>query len=421
MSLAHLFFDHCHQLFLQRERESGGVRHLIRIGEKFTVCFRFAENQSVEKFLRPFAHLSVSEQEFISEHLSTSELPFEPDLTICVWNSHEAPTAVPPRPTWDEELRKPEIVSSGNIRIFSEVDPDTLSLLDTDRKTGLFWIDDFNQVPWMHMAHPLYVILAWWALSRGMQFLHAGCVGTPDNGALIIGGPGTGKSTLCLSAISENLSYAADDFCLVGTEGGAPIVYSLYSTAMLSPLVQIPQLDSYKLDHPDVSPRKANSALPANVDTESKSTDQMSTNTEMSGADKKQGLDKAIVSVLECRPDKMITKVPITSIVLLSPTESSGESLIEPISAKEAISALSSSISLVMEMMGFSAAEFLGLHRMFSGIPCFKLYRRADLSAATREIAKLVNQAQHEATFNDEATFEDGAKPDPGVEQCTQA
>lgn len=366
MRLADLYFNHCYQRFLEKEREAVGVRRFIRIADKFTVCLRFSDESLVEKFFRPFEHLSTPTYQTNSE-LTESSDPTEPvDLTICVWDSLSAPGTVPPMPSWDERMQGPQFGGSGNFRFFSDVNPNTLSLLDTNRSIGLFWINDSNHFPWVHSAHPFSAITAWWALTNGLLFLHAGCVATEDDGVLIIGGPGTGKSTFCLSAVSENLRYVSDDFCLVGTESGATFVYNLYNTAMLEPIESIPKLDSYKLNR-SVHP-------------------------------------KAIVSLHESCPEKIVGKVPISTILLLSET---GENLIEPISVKQAISALVASSSLVMGMVGYSSAEFFALHRMFQKIPCFKVNRSADLCAVSREVTALLSQVKRE--------------PGRRIEQCTRS
>lgn len=56
---------------------------------------------------------------------------------------------MPPKPSLDDSVPKYEIIDAGNYRIFSEIEPDTLSLLDTDRRLGLFWINDFDELPWL--------------------------------------------------------------------------------------------------------------------------------------------------------------------------------------------------------------------------------------------------------------------------------
>lgn len=410
-------FDGCLKLFLEKERETGSVSHFIRIGEQFTICLKIAESPvdgklfAAEKFLRPFAHLLTSQERSLSANVEVSN---PPDMTLFVWDSQSAPPTVRPNQLRNVQERNSEIVPNRNVRTFRQSAPDTLSLFDSERRTGLFWIEDFNLLPWSDTAHPLAIVLAWWAATRGMQFLHAGCVGISDSGALVIGKGGVGKSTLCLSAIAEKLSFAADDFCLVGTESGVPFAYSLYSTAMLDPVEQIPQLAQYKIERANLHSTNA-------------------------GA---KGLEKAILSIQECRPDAMIEKVPITSIILLSPVVTSGESMekseksmnsseqrvknsqqrlnrselslnsseqsmLEPISSKQAISVLASSTSQVANMIGLSGLEFLALHRIFAGVPCYKLNRSANLATSAREIATLVNQAK--------------SRPGRGVEQCSQA
>ena len=173
MRLGDLYFEHCLHLFLERVKQSGSIERSISIGNRFTVCFKFAGEELVDRFFQAFAHLAGA---------GSTE---SPDLTLCVWDSRLAPDTIPPRPSWnDERLTERNFIRSRNLRIFSDVDPNTLSVLDTNRRIGLFWIADSNELPWLERAHPFSSIMSWWSLSEGLQFLHAGCVGTADQGCL---------------------------------------------------------------------------------------------------------------------------------------------------------------------------------------------------------------------------------------------
>ena len=76
-------------------------------------------------------------------------------------------------------------------------------------------------------------ILHWWAASTSGQLIHAGALGRPDGGVLLLGAGGAGKSTTTLASLGSALRIAGDDFNLVDT--AEPVtVHSLYSGAKLA-------------------------------------------------------------------------------------------------------------------------------------------------------------------------------------------
>ena len=81
------------------------------------------------------------------------------------------------------------------------------------------------------LRHILHLALA----TRGVQFVHAGAVGRPDGGVIIVGRSGSGKSTSTLSTLGSDLLYAGDDYVGVSLnpDGGGPYVHSLYGCGKL--------------------------------------------------------------------------------------------------------------------------------------------------------------------------------------------
>jgi hypothetical protein len=63
--------------------------------------------------------------------------------------------------------------------------------------------------------------------------VHAGAVGTPHGGVLLVGKGGSGKSTSALACLRSALLYAADDYCLLDSRGEPPYVHSIYNSAKL--------------------------------------------------------------------------------------------------------------------------------------------------------------------------------------------
>lgn len=69
------------------------------------------------------------------------------------------------------------------------------------------------------MAHLEYslTLLAQELLSDHLQ-IHASCFGNGDRSVLAVGGHGSGKTTLALTAISSGLQALSDDICLIGDD-----------------------------------------------------------------------------------------------------------------------------------------------------------------------------------------------------------
>jgi hypothetical protein len=73
--------------------------------------------------------------------------------------------------------------------------------------------------------------------------MHAGAVGKPDGGVLLVGKGGSGKSTCALASLTSALRYAGDDYTAVSL-GPRPWVHSLFSTGKVEPdnLWRVPHL-----------------------------------------------------------------------------------------------------------------------------------------------------------------------------------
>jgi hypothetical protein len=159
-----------------------------------------------------------------------------PDLTVCLWDADSTDVPLPYRP-WGEN----DTVSRGDIRGFDDpvirtaytLGPNALSMLDTRNDLAVFCTTSAAHIPTDYRGSPLLVILSWWMSGKGLQYVHAGAVGTSDGGVLLVGKGGSGKSTSALSCLESELRYAADDYCLLDTRAASPRVHSIYNSAKL--------------------------------------------------------------------------------------------------------------------------------------------------------------------------------------------
>jgi hypothetical protein len=175
--------------------------------------------------------------------LAHQELPkgrTEPDFKILAWDSFHSglPMWSPPWTTGDY-LARGEIAGYNDerFRAVFQFDSGVLSLYDADRQIGLWWTQDFAQLPLYERAAPFLLLFHWWhGLGRDDSFLlHAAAVGTEDCGGLLLAGRGgSGKSTTALASLLDgDLFYVADDYCVVRAGAERPTVHSLYCSAKL--------------------------------------------------------------------------------------------------------------------------------------------------------------------------------------------
>lgn len=214
-----------------------------RLERRFTiagriVAFRSASEGVQNRLTRAFSHL---------------EAPggATPQLTINLWDSAARSTASPPVPSAegeqapgaffyysDERVRVGyQIGTSGDRRVLDVYSHDptpALSVLDTERDTAWYWVEDSDRIPYWEEATPFRYILDWWLRAGGLHYLHAGSVGLPDGGVLVVGKSGSGKSTSTLATLDAGLRYAGDDYVAIGLEP-EPWVHSLYSSGKLMP------------------------------------------------------------------------------------------------------------------------------------------------------------------------------------------
>ncbi len=109
-----------------------------------------------------------------------------------------------------------------------------MSVFDADLDRSWYWAADADALPEWESSTPLRHILHLWLASRGVQFVHAGAVGRPDGGCIIVGKSGSGKSSTTLSTLGSDLLYAGDDYVGVSLgQGSGPNVHSIYGCGKL--------------------------------------------------------------------------------------------------------------------------------------------------------------------------------------------
>jgi hypothetical protein len=156
---------------------------------------------------------------------------------IEIWDGASTGTEPPPAPAGTEGL-PPGGIATGSgegWRAIFEADVRSLSVIDEPLNRSWYWATDADRLPEWNCSTPLRHLLHLQLASHGVQFVHAGAVGRPDGGVIIVGRSGSGKSTSTLSTLGSDLLYAGDDYVGVslGPAGGQPYVYSIYGCGKL--------------------------------------------------------------------------------------------------------------------------------------------------------------------------------------------
>lgn len=214
------FFDAVLDVFQQASAGRLIERH-YRIGGK-PVLMRFAGAAMADRFSPAIGHLSET-------------FHVEPDLTVHFFDDRSTGARMPPAP-WPPEAPGARGVVQGynDDRFFTVFESDILQMFDARRNAGIYWIRDYEWIPYWENSFPMRSILHWRFRHDPLQAIHAGAVGNASGGVLIAGKSGSGKSTTTLACLSSGLLYAGDDYVLADI-AGEPYVHSLYSTAKLVP------------------------------------------------------------------------------------------------------------------------------------------------------------------------------------------
>ena len=125
--------------------------------------------------------------------------------------------------------------SDGRFIWHEMIESNSLWRLDriTNRITG--WIDDPDRITLYEKGKPFANLLPFVFESKGIRMIHAGLVSWDDQGFLIAGAGGAGKSTTALSCVSGGFSFVGEDYVAIQpAEPGSFTGHSIYGSAWIA-------------------------------------------------------------------------------------------------------------------------------------------------------------------------------------------
>ena len=277
------------------------------------------------------------------------------DLSVELWDSTATPSVfVPPLPGGLRTYGLVTADSEGRFVVDSR--PNGLLILDRLENRIVGYYAGVNSLFLDERARPLHRLLSIWLGDRGVQFIHAGVVSAGDNGILLAGGGGAGKSTTSLLCLLAGLGYLSDDFAAFTPNSSGVTAHCLFTSAVV------------QLHHLQQFPQLTTAAQRPNYDHE----------------------DKSIVFVGELMPSAIRASVPVRA-VLLPRVMKRPETQIVRANRREALLALAP--SSVMLLPGGGPRALQRLASLVSVVPAYKL----ELGYDYKRIPALITE--HATTF----------------------
>ena len=294
-------------------------------------------------------------------HLESGSSDDVPDLTIYCWDCASLGTKFPRAPvTKDAFTPRGEVRGLTNSRFDAAFEPEggQLSMMDSQSRRAIYCTKFARGIPRFEIAEPIRAILSWFMRENGRQLVHAGAVGTPEGGVLLLGRSGAGKSNSTLACLATDLLYAGDDFCAVSATG-RPEVYSLYSTGK----------------------------------THEKDWDRHPFLLTLSPQRDPEGLEKAIYFLNETVPRRLIKNFPLKAILTLRKADVFGLRAASPATALSLVAPDTAKL-----LPGAGKEVLKCLTRLVRLVPCYEMLIGPDPTLVPQTIIKLLNTNRQSAS-----------------------
>lgn len=207
--------------FERSAERNGLVERTVRLADRI-VRIRVTGGALAAHLLRPFGHLIDGPNS-------------APSLEIRAFERDPAEAGGWPAPETAVRADAAAWKLLGPLRMQWRPRAAVLEAWDGESRVGWWSINDVASTPWFERAAPFRAIFGWWAEQSDILMLHAGAVGNPARGGLLIAGAsGSGKTTTCCACVDSPLGLIAEDIVLV-TPTPTPVVHSVHATAKLLP------------------------------------------------------------------------------------------------------------------------------------------------------------------------------------------
>jgi hypothetical protein len=209
----------------EQATKGGCIRHF------YLIAGEVIEVQIAGETLAPFLTPAL-------RHRAIPKPNCAPDLTIRAFDSESTGIELP-RPIWPNDAFTSHTglisgISNERVQAAFDVGKGVFNMLDSVSGQGIYWIRDGLSHFQDDMAVPFRTQLYWWMRKRKRYFVHGGAVSKENDGLLLVGKGGSGKSTSTLSCLEAGWNYLADDFVLIGLEPEA-YAYNVYQSARVNP------------------------------------------------------------------------------------------------------------------------------------------------------------------------------------------
>ncbi|GAC1400339.1 MAG: hypothetical protein NVS4B12_03360 [Ktedonobacteraceae bacterium] len=109
---------------------------------------------------------------------------------------------------------------------YPDVTSRVCSVLNKDDLYAMIYIKDVQQcASWFTMRFIVYMVIGAMFNRDGYEVVHAGAIALHGNGALLVGSPGSGKSTLVLSCLLAGMQHLGDDVLFLARDEGVVHIY----------------------------------------------------------------------------------------------------------------------------------------------------------------------------------------------------
>jgi hypothetical protein len=329
---------------LEKNPESFHESFYTFAGQK--VHLRVVGRALAKNILPSFAHLQTN-----------GSAPRPPRLTIDLWDQHETGVRCQVRFAHDNLGWTDLIAKSPDSRFVGQQQPHTFACLDrrTSRIIGsISWSEPIGVY---ERAKPLSRLLLEWHNDQNRQVIHAGLLAWNNQGILLVGKSGSGKSTATLACLCAGFTYLSEDYVgLQRLTDGSFVGHSLYNSVFLnsSHLARFSSLTPYVITgRPDEK--------------------------------------KSAVILSQVFPERLERVVPIR-VLLIPRVTGTRESKISPASKGQALLTLGPS-SLLQLASRRGAHSFTTLAQLVEQVPCYWLESGYDLDSIPRCVAELVAEA----------------------------